>query len=185
MIACIVSAFACLGILVLCLQQARSPVFPLSGGGYFEVMETAHGSNMIFHIGDRQCMALYRIFGHHVPDRYKTLQHPFLALGTNSLGVLLNKPITKEDYEASRALNGSFSLSLLTEKNEEFFGLQRVVNFQTAKDKQGRSIITDEQIIFEFTNPPPTYTRLRMYQTNVSNGTVTVTTNEIPFTPDH
>lgn len=180
-VSCLI-AFLCVGIFYV-LRKPTS-VFPLSGGGYFEVIETSRGSNMVFHLGDRQSMALYRIFGYHVPNRFKTVQFPVVALGTNSLGVLLNKPITKEDFEASRVLNGSFSLSLLTEKSEEFFGLQRAVNFQTAVvDNKERTIITDEQIVFEFTNPPAIYTRLRMYQTNVSRGAVTVTTNEVSFAP--
>lgn len=177
--------FCSLFILLLFIQLNRQPVFPLEGGGSFELMETVRGRNFVFHLGDRQSMALYRMFGGHVPNRFKTTLFPVQTLSTNSLGVFLNKPITEADFNARRVLNGSFSLSIMTKEGAEFFGLQRAVNFNSATiGSQGKMNLTDEQIIFEFTNSPSAYTRLRMYQTNVFKGKVTVTTNEIHFTPD-
>ncbi len=175
-----------LGMLLLfAFSYQPLPVFPLEGGGQFEVIESARGSNMVFHMGDRRQMALYRIFKRHVPARYKTVQYPHVALSTNSLGILLNKAITEDDFQQRRTLNGSFSLSLVTASGQEHFGLQRVVNFYSIDvGTSGANRLTDERIIFEFTDPPAAYTHLRMYQTNILLGKVTVTTNEVPFTPE-
>ena len=180
-----VSVFLLGLVLLLAMFHEPLPVFPLQGGGQFEVIESARGSNMVFHMGDRRQMALYRIFKRHVPARYKTVQYPHVALSTNSLGILLNKPITENDFNQRRTLNGSFSLSLVTPAGQEHFGMQRAVNFHSVDiGNTGANRLTDEQIIFEFTDPPAAYTLLRMYQTNVSAGKVTVTTNEVTFTPD-
>ncbi|HEY1174151.1 MAG TPA: hypothetical protein VGH19_22490 [Verrucomicrobiae bacterium] len=175
-----------LGILVLfAFSYQPLPTFPLTGGGHFEVIESVRGSNLVFHMGDRQQMAFYQIFKNHVPARFKTYQYIHVALSTNSLGVLLNKPITEDDLQQRRYLNGSFSLSLITASGQEHFGLQRVVNFHSINvGTSGANRLTDEQIIFEFTDPPAAYTRLRMYQTNVFPGKVTVATNDIPFASD-
>lgn len=172
-----------LGLVMSRFHSEHRPVFPVIGGGQIEVHDSTRGSTMTFHYGAEWRRLLHRVMGSYAPARLKTSTYSVIPLGTNSLGVLLSKPITAQDFIFNgktydgRTVNGTFSMSLLDNSGREYLGTLRQTIF-VVDQVSGKP--TSEEIVFEFTNATALSHRLRMYQTNALDGSIA--TKEIHFT---